>query len=311
MKHDFEVTQFKKRERTQNWTYSEKKFLLELCRKDMKIIENKRLDSALIALKNRAWRLIHQRFASSFGPDRNCNRLKEQFRRMKALSRSEILDYTQRLSRFGQNVADRKRPSDFSFEIWEFMQEAKKVCKSESMDNVDYSKMQSSLEGEAIHDSSSSHHEEDDSLCTTIMNKTSQSMDMCEVQIKEEPSSDNESKSEVTQSPKSSVNLQQFSSHQFQQPLPESSLPSADLSTITSTMNTVRHMHNTRGDRAIQTETRSTADFNMTEFYEMQQKEHALRMDILKLQHETARYNRDIAKFNMSLAMKAFQENHG
>uniref|UniRef100_A0A7G3B4C0 Regulatory protein zeste n=1 Tax=Lutzomyia longipalpis TaxID=7200 RepID=A0A7G3B4C0_LUTLO len=161
MGHEFEaLTRFKKRERTQNWTFSEKKFLLDLCRRDMKIIENKRLDSALIALKNRAWKLIHQRFARTFGPDRNCNRLKEQFRRMKALSRSEIMDYSHRLSRFGQDVADRKRPSSFSFEIWEFMQEAKRVCKSESMDNVDYSKMESSLERDGYENSDSSHQKD-------------------------------------------------------------------------------------------------------------------------------------------------------
>lgn len=74
---------FKKRERTQNWAYEEKRFLLELCRKDMHIIENKRLDSALTSLKNRAWKIIHQQFAIAFGTDRNCNRLKEQWRRMK------------------------------------------------------------------------------------------------------------------------------------------------------------------------------------------------------------------------------------
>uniref|UniRef100_A0A1B0DCK8 Regulatory protein zeste n=1 Tax=Phlebotomus papatasi TaxID=29031 RepID=A0A1B0DCK8_PHLPP len=236
MKHEYEtVTRFKKRERTQNWTFSEKKFLLDLCRRDMKIIENKRLDSALIALKNRAWRLIHQRFASTFGPDRNCNRLKEQFRRMKALSRSEILDYSHRLSRFGQDVADRKRPSAFSFEIWEFMQEAKKVCKAESMDNVDYSKMESSLERDDF-DNSNSSNQEDDSLCTTIMNKTSQNMDMCEVQIKEEPGSDVEcisDPSNPSESPKRVDNQ-----------LMDRDMPATDLSNISATINTVNLMEN-------------------------------------------------------------------
>jgi ATPase inhibitor, mitochondrial len=82
---------FKKRERTQNWAYEEKKFLLELCRKDMHIIENKRLDSALTSLKNRAWKIIHQQFAMTFGTDRNCNRLKEQWRRMKGMLKLKIL----------------------------------------------------------------------------------------------------------------------------------------------------------------------------------------------------------------------------
>ncbi|XP_055690556.1 uncharacterized protein LOC129794010 [Lutzomyia longipalpis] len=297
MGHEFEaLTRFKKRERTQNWTFSEKKFLLDLCRRDMKIIENKRLDSALIALKNRAWKLIHQRFARTFGPDRNCNRLKEQFRRMKALSRSEIMDYSHRLSRFGQDVADRKRPSSFSFEIWEFMQEAKRVCKSESMDNVDYSKMESSLERDGYENSDSS-HQEDDSLCTTIMNKTSHhNMDMCEVQIKEEPS-DVECTSADLPSPK-----------QMEVPM-DRDMPATDLSAIAATINTVNHMQNIMPrDRSIQTD---VSDFNMKEFYEMQVREHTLRMDILKLQFETAKYNRDIAKLNMNLTLKAMQPNKG
>ncbi|XP_059609331.1 uncharacterized protein LOC132256797 [Phlebotomus argentipes] len=290
MKHEYEaVTRFKKRERTQNWTFSEKKFLLDLCKRDMRIIENKRLDSALIALKNRAWKLIHQRFAATFGPDRNCNRLKEQFRRMKALSRSEILDYSHRMSRFGQEVADRKRPSPFSFEIWEFMQDAKKVCKAECMDNVDYSKMHSSLERDDL-DSSNSSNQDDDSLCTTIMNKTSHNMDMCEVQIKEEPGLSMECLSDDGQSPRQVE-------HQL-----DRGIPASDLSTIAATINTVNLMESVMPrDRSIQTE----QQFNMREFYEMQVREHTLRMDILKLQFETAKYNRDIAKLNMNLTLKA------
>lgn len=85
------MSRFKKRERTQNWAYEEKRCLLELCRKDMKIVENKRLDSSLTALKNKAWRIIHQQFTSTFGTDRNCNRLKEQWRRMKGKSSSTSL----------------------------------------------------------------------------------------------------------------------------------------------------------------------------------------------------------------------------
>ncbi|XP_053674976.1 uncharacterized protein LOC128725271 [Anopheles nili] len=180
-----QAQRFKKRERTQNWAYEEKHFLLELCRKDMHIIENKRLDSALTTLKNRAWKIIHQQFAIAFGTDRNCNRLKEQWRRMKACTRAEMLDYQQRIQRFGQEVADRKKPSQFTFEIWEFMQEAKKVCKNELMDDVDYSKMKLSLEenlpqGVSIKDCS----DENDDESSSMWDKTSQSI--CEVQLKED-----------------------------------------------------------------------------------------------------------------------------
>lgn len=56
------------------------------------------------------------------------------------------MDYQHRLSRYGQEVADKKRPSSFSFEIWDFMQDAKKLCRSEAMEGIDYSKVQLSLE---------------------------------------------------------------------------------------------------------------------------------------------------------------------
>lgn len=146
------LNRFKKRERTQNWAYEEKRLLLELCKKDINIIENKRLDADLTALKNRAWIIIHQEFAKSFGNERNCNRLKEQWRRMKACTRAEVMDYQHRLSRYGQDVADKKRPNSFTFEIWDFMQEAKKICRSDALEGIDYSKVQLSLEN--VHSSS-------------------------------------------------------------------------------------------------------------------------------------------------------------
>ncbi|XP_055608105.1 uncharacterized protein LOC129755574 [Uranotaenia lowii] len=180
---------FKKRERTQNWAYEEKHFLLELCRKDMHIIENKRLDSALTALKNRAWKIIHQQFAMAFGTDRNCNRLKEQWRRMKACTRAEMLDYQQRIQRYGQEAADRKKPSQFTFEIWDFMQEAKKVCKNELMDDVDYSKMKLSLEenlpqGVTLKDCSDENDDESSSMWER------KSLNISDVHIKEDSMDD-------------------------------------------------------------------------------------------------------------------------
>lgn len=52
--------------------------------------------------------------------------------RIAACTRSEILDYTNRVSKYGQEMADKKRPNAFTFEIWEFMQNAKRSsCKTE------------------------------------------------------------------------------------------------------------------------------------------------------------------------------------
>lgn len=133
----------------------------------MNIIENKRLDADLTALKNRAWKSVHEEFCKVFGNERNCNRLKEQWRRMKgmdscyniiqlktdrkcknlvsfvmisclACTRSEILDYTDRVSKYGQEIADKKRPNAFTFEIWDFMQNAKRnSCKNDPVQTID------------------------------------------------------------------------------------------------------------------------------------------------------------------------------
>lgn len=136
----------KKRERTTNWSFEEKRFLLELCNRDVSIIENKRLDADLTALKNRAWVLIHRAFSREFGHERSINRLKEQWRRMKAHTRAEICDYESRLNYCGQKVADRKRPSQFTYQIWQFMQESKLLCRNEKMDRVDYKRVRLSMD---------------------------------------------------------------------------------------------------------------------------------------------------------------------
>lgn len=136
----------KKRERTTNWSYEEKRMLLELCRRDMVIIENKRLDADLTTIKNRAWKLIHREFCKAFGNERNVNRLKEQWRRMKAYTRAEISDYQQRVGICGRQVADQKRPAAFTFEVWDFMQESKRVCRSEAMEALDYGKIRLAME---------------------------------------------------------------------------------------------------------------------------------------------------------------------
>ncbi|XP_005179100.1 uncharacterized protein LOC101891515 isoform X2 [Musca domestica] len=176
------MNMYKKRERTQNWNHQEKKFLLDLCRKDMRIIENKRLDAGLTAVKNKAWKIIHQKFSNQFGTDRTCNRLKEQWRRMKACTRNEILDYNNRLARFGPEVADRKKPSPFTFEVWEFMQEAKKACKSEALDGIDYSKIPLALEEDFEYREDAEQNPEDHDMDDS----RTPPQDLCDIDIKDE-----------------------------------------------------------------------------------------------------------------------------
>lgn len=55
---------YRKRERTQNWTLEEKKYLLELVKFRLDVLENKRIDSASSALKGIAWQDIHASFAA-------------------------------------------------------------------------------------------------------------------------------------------------------------------------------------------------------------------------------------------------------
>lgn len=49
------------------------------------------------------------------------------------------------MAKYGQEVADKKRPTTFTFEIWDFMQNAKRSCKTQAIDGVDYSKILLSL----------------------------------------------------------------------------------------------------------------------------------------------------------------------
>lgn len=77
-----------------------------------------------------------------------------------ACTRSEILDYSNRVSKFGQEIADKKRPNSFVFEIWEFMQNAKRnSCKNDpvsttnqlSTDDNASQQEQSSVNGNETH----------------------------------------------------------------------------------------------------------------------------------------------------------------
>ncbi|XP_063697153.1 uncharacterized protein LOC134828115 [Culicoides brevitarsis] len=282
-------SKYKKRERTQNWCIDEKKYLLELCRKDMYIIENKRLDSALTSLKNRAWKIIYRKFCHTFGTDRNCNRIKEQWRRMKACARAEILDYQHRISKFGQDVADKKKPSAFTFEIWDFMQEAKKLCKNELTDEVDYSKIKLSLEenmsaedlamdDEDIAGSESSHSS----------NWANNSHNMCEVQMKEDSESramPNDLNGFFPQDNSDLLNYLkgQYLAHQQNEHLYRTNFSHKDNNLLQE-----QPMDLNSGDERL--------------------REHAMRMEILKVELETAKIKKEIAELNKEMLLKQLNE---
>lgn len=338
------LNMYKKRERTQNWNHQEKKFLLDLCRKDMRIIENKRLDAGLTAVKNKAWKIIHQKFSNAFGPDRTCNRLKEQWRRMKACTRNEIMDYNNRMARFGQEIADRKKPSSFTFEIWEFMQESKKACKSETLDGVDYSKMPLALEEDFEYkndenDENDVDHDMDDSRTPP--------QEHCDVDIKEEEPSENYNESHINgdrlsaASPNDqddTINDRSLRSPTMPNQHLDNNFPSHDQMNFTPQFNmnnisaTLEALNALRAGQFAQPpsvaasfptsdvspppakrqRTSSESDNNTTPelkvFMEMQNKEHFMRMKILEVQLQSAKYSRDIMEINKTMALQKLQE---
>lgn len=334
------LNMYKKRERTQNWNHQEKKFLLDLCRKDMRIIENKRLDAGLTAVKNKAWKIIHQKFSNAFGPDRTCNRLKEQWRRMKACTRNEIMDYNNRLTRFGPEIADRKKPSSFTFEIWDFMQEAKKACKSETLDGVDYSKMPLALEEDFEYKENGENEVDND------MEDESRTppQDLCDVDIKEEEQNDNYNDNHhngdrLSASPQNehdeTLPERGLRSSPIPQPLdntyPQDQMnfnPHFNMNNISATLEALNALRSgqfpppqpvaaafstsdvpppAKRQRTL-SESESSTSPELKIFMDMQSKEHFMRMKILEMQLQAAKYTRDIVEINKTIALQKLQE---
>ncbi|XP_055919763.1 uncharacterized protein LOC129951566 isoform X2 [Eupeodes corollae] len=339
------LNMYKKRERTQNWNHQEKKFLLDLCRKDMRIIENKRLDAGLTAVKNKAWKIIHQKFSNAFGPDRTCNRLKEQWRRMKACTRNEIMDYNNRMTRFGQEVADRKKPSSFTFEIWEFMQESKKACKSETLDGVDYSKMPLALEEDFEYKNENENDNDENDVDNDMEDSRTPPQEHCDVDIKEEEPNEN-----YNDSHHNGDRLSASSPNDQDESIPDQSMrspqmphqnldngyshdqmnftPQFNMNNISATLEALNALRAgqfppppsvaasfptsdgpppTKRQRT-SSESDSNTSPELKVFMDMQSKEHFMRMKILEVQLQSAKYSRDIVEINKTIALQKLQE---
>lgn len=50
------------------------------------------------------------------------------------------------MAKYGQEVADKKRPNPFAFEIWDFMQTAKRSSKADISQVIEYEQAQLALE---------------------------------------------------------------------------------------------------------------------------------------------------------------------
>lgn len=140
----------KKRERTTNWVTEEKRALLEMVRARALVVENKRLDGDLTVLKNKVWRRIHRQFTRQFGGERSTNRLKEQWRRMKANARADIATYHKQLAAYGPALAAKRKPAQLVIDIYEFILDAKRLCATDA--GVDYASMMNQLPADSDSD---------------------------------------------------------------------------------------------------------------------------------------------------------------
>lgn len=132
---------------------------------------------------------------------------------------------------------------------------------------------------------------------------------MCEVEIKDESSSnvggsnfetqginDNNTERTATKKPKlskSSVNDDSFSP--FTNP-------------ITTSFDVLNFLRNSSFSTNSSLGNKYTDEIQL--IIEMQAKEHALRMDILRAQLETAKLNRDIAEINKIILLRNLQNSH-
>lgn len=241
-----------------------------------------------------------------------------------------MIDYQHRISRYGQEIADRKRPSPFTFEIWEFMQEAKRACKSEAMDDIDYSKMKLALEdslpeGVIVEDDLDNGDMDDSNMWSYLREKSTQNI--CEVEIKEESCSDEYSYTngnistkngrsngtsehiEEESPPKKKVAYKQHTSG-FQK---SDNLPALSINNVAATMDTLNMLKSQmNGNKKAETHSPNSehSDSSFKQFYDMQAREHLMRMQILQFELETAKFNRDTAEINRQIALKKFNEDN-
>lgn len=123
---------------------------------------------------------------------------------------------------------------------------------------------------------------------------------MCEVEIKDE-TSDSEDGPSNSKRPylSDSANLNGSAV------LNDEDTPSLSINNVAATLDTLKMLKNGQFANV------STAngedhsyDYGYTKILEMQTREHALRMEILQVQLQTAKFNRDAAELNKLMAMK-------
>ncbi len=109
-----------KRERGQNWTHEEKLFLFNQIQERIDAIECKNVDHQSLRAKLDAWKEIYEEFCQRYGQIRELQRVREMWRRMKTLARSEYKDW-EKAKLKGDGSESRKVPSEISQLVHDLM----------------------------------------------------------------------------------------------------------------------------------------------------------------------------------------------
>lgn len=126
------------------------------------------------------------------------------------------------------------------------------------------------------------------------------SQNMCEVELKDE-TSDSEDGPSNSKRPYSSNSTNMNGSNV----LNEEDTPSLSINNVAATLDTLKMLKNGQFVNAsISNGDDHSYDYGYTKILEMQSREHALRMEILQVQLQTAKFNRDVAEINKMIALK-------
>lgn len=147
---------------------------------------------------------------------------------------------------------------------------------------------------------------------------------MCEVQIKDE-SSDAESDDGPSSSKLSCIEsttkpIKTNGTH-FLSTTSSEDMPSLSINNVAATYDTLRSLQNGQISISTTKQSKRKAEADSYDcstisngatriFLEMQNKEHALRMEILQVQLQTAKFNREAAEINKMIAFRNYSANN-
>lgn len=108
-----------KRTRSVNWDENEKRLLVDYVKKHIAILENVRPDTDTNKKKKVIWQMIEDKLRDN-GYSRDAARIKEQWRRLKAYAKRNIMKYRHQVENC-DDPASIQEPSIIDYEIWELI----------------------------------------------------------------------------------------------------------------------------------------------------------------------------------------------